>query len=296
MISTSQFLSPANRRGIVATLAAMGSFAASDTLMKMATETLPVPEVLVVRSLFALALLFILMRGTGELHLRPVLRHPRILLRTAFEVALVLTWLYGLKYVSVGEATAVLQTVPLLLTAWAALVRKEPVGLGGWLAIFAGFTGILLIVKPSSSGVDAAMLLLLAAALAAAGRDVITRSIPPHISSRTITLVSTLAGGMGGAILALNDAWRGPDLREYAIIIGAALMVTLGQFFIIRAYRAADIAVLSPFRYVSVPFSLIASFLIWGHTPDILSWFGIFIVVAAGLYTIAPPQAAKRPR
>lgn len=280
----------------MATLAAMASFATSDTLMKMATETLPVPEVLVVRSLFALALLVVVLRRAGELQLRPVVQHPQIFWRTTCEVILVLTWLYGLKFVSVGEATAVLQTVPIFLTAWAALVRKEPVGAGGWLAILAGFGGILLIVKPSVSGVDLPMLLLLAAAMAAAGRDLITRSIPPNISSTTITFISTVAGGVSGALLALNDDWRAPDLREYTIIIAAALMVTLGQFFIIRAYRVADIAVLSPFRYVSVPLTLIASFAIWGYVPDLLSWAGILIVVLAGLYTIAPREAAKQQR
>ncbi len=274
----------------------MGSFATSDTLMKMATETLPVPEVLVIRSLFALALLLVLLRRSGDLQLRPVIQHPQILWRTTCEVILVLTWLYGLKFVSVGEATAVLQTVPIFLTAWAALVRKEAVGLGGWLAILAGFGGILLIVKPSVSGVDLPMLLLLAAAMAAAGRDLITRSVPRHVSSTTITFISTLAGGASGVILALNDDWRAPDLREYAIIVGAALMVTLGQFFIIRAYRVADIAVLSPFRYVSVPLTLTASFVIWGYAPDLLSWTGIVIVVLAGLYTITRRGAPKNPR
>ena len=101
-----------------------------------------------------------------------------------------------------------------------------------------------------------------------------------------IAFTSVLASALAGLALSLTEEWLAPTAADLAVLAAAAAFVTIANYAIILAYRASDVSVVTPFRYASVLFSLILSFMIWGHIPDLLSWIGIPIVVAAGLYTL----------
>ena len=67
---------------------------------------------------------------------------------------------------------------------------------------------------------------------------------------------------------------------------GAAIAVSIGNLFVIMAFRGAEVATVSPFRYVSVVLSLVAGFLIWREVPDFAALCGAATIVAAGVYMI----------
>ncbi len=264
----------------------MAAYSISDSLLKLATERMPVPEVILLRGCFASAMLLAIILRTGDIQPRVFARNPRVLVRALFEVLLIVTYVNAIRDLPLGEAVAVIQTTPIFMTAWAAIVWKERVSTGGWLAILAGFIGIMLIVKPSASGISLPMGLAIASSAAAAGRDLITRRISREVPSMMIAFTSVLASALAGLALSLTEEWLAPTAADLAVLAAAAAFVTIANYAIILAYRASDVSVVTPFRYASVLFSLILSFMIWGHIPDLLSWIGIPIVVAAGLYTL----------
>ncbi len=280
--------SPAgNRRAILALTCSMGLFTVNDSLIKLATEGLPVPEIILLRGIIAGSLLFAILKWTGQFNPRPVFTNRAIYLRSIFEVSLTVSYVYALRMMPLAEMTAIIQAVPILMSLWAALVWKEYVSPGRWLAIFAGFAGVLIIARPDASGFAPAMVLALAAALFAASRDLATRLVNANISSLMITFASTLASGLGGLVLSPSEIWVTPTLHQWAYISGAACLATSANYAIILAYRGADIGLVSPFRYTAVPFALLLGLLIWGHMPDFWSFVGMSIVVVSGIYTIA---------
>ncbi len=208
-------------------------------------------------------------------------------------VGMIITYTNALKLLPLGETTAITQSIPIFTTAWSAFVWKQKVTPARWIAVFIGFVGVLIILRPSSHGIETPMLLALAAALCSMGRDLSTRKISPDVPPMMIASVSTLASAAAGSALLAFDPWITPAPFDYFLVCGAAVVVTGANLSIIVAYRGTDVSLVAPFRYSAVPFALLMGYFVWGHLPDLVSWTGILIIVAAGLYTIAGDRVVR---
>jgi drug/metabolite transporter (DMT)-like permease len=284
----------ANRPAIVAMLTAMALFTGSDTLTKLATAELPTGQIMAVRGTFAVLLAFGLVVGTGESrHLRELFSRI-LLLRALLEAGISFTFLTALGYLQLANITAIMQATPIMITLLTVVLGLEQVGWRRWSAIAVGFAGVLLIVKPSPSGFNVfAGLALLSAALVAT-RDLVTRSIAGHIPSVIVTLSTTLIVTVLGFALSLQEDWQPLSAGETWMLGAAAVLVTLGNLAIIKAFRIGEMSVVSPFRYAVILTSLITGYLVFGELPDLISVLGIVLIVASGVYTIHREQIRLR--
>lgn len=285
-------LAAANRNGMIAMVGAVACFTTTDVLMKAATQTLPVSQVLAIRGLIAASIILTLLSINGGLRHFRALAQKRVLQRTFFESGMILCYVTALSMAAFANVFSVLQSAPIIVTAFVAF-RGESVELSRWAAVLAGFVGVALIVRPSLDGVDVAMGLALLAAFLVAARDLTTRTIPAWVPSPMVTLATTLGSTIAGLALAPFEHWRMPDLENWGILLGAAITVALGNYAIIQAYRHAEASVVSPFRYIGVPIAILFGFIVWGHVPDALAFAGIALVVGAGLYTMQRETRGK---
>ena len=289
-------LSPAvaNRRGILAMLAAMTLFTGNDTLVKLATADLPPGEIMAVRGVFAVILVLALIVGRGEARSLVELRQPIVLFRGALEAALAFLFITSLSRLPIANVNAILMATPIILTAFAVALGLEQVGWRRWSAVAVGFLGVLFIVKPSLAGMNPYAALALACAVLVAIRDLVTRRVGSAVPSGVITLATTSAVTLGGFGLSLGEAWRAPTGPEVALLAGAAVFVGLGNLAIIKALRVGEMSVVSPFRYSIVLTTLAAGYAVFRDWPDLYSCFGIALVVASGLYTLHREQVRVR--
>ena len=285
-------LAAANRNGMIAMVGAVACFTTTDVLMKTATQTLPVSQVLAIRGLIAASIILTLLSMNGGMRHFRALAQRRVLQRTLFETGMILCYVTALSMAPFANVFSVLQSAPIIVTAFVAF-RGESVGLSRWSAVLAGFVGVALIVRPSLEGVDVAMGLALLAAFLVAARDLTTRTIPAWVPSPMVTLATTLGSTGAGLALAPFEHWRMPDMANWGILLGAAITVALGNYAIIQAYRHAEASVVSPFRYIGVPIAILFGFMVWGHVPDALAFAGIALVVGAGLYTMQRETRSK---
>ena len=71
---------------------------------------------------------------------------------------------------------------------------------------------------------------------------------------------------------------------QVAILLGAGISATVGQFGITAAYRLAQPRELAVYDYTNVVFAALLGFAVFGQVPDIFSWIGIAIIVAMGVW------------
>jgi drug/metabolite transporter (DMT)-like permease len=275
-----------NRRGVLAMLAAMAFFVGNDVLIKLATVHFPVGQALALRSAFALFASLALVIALGSLSDLKQLGNRRLVARGSIEALVAVTFITALAKLPIGNINAILQASSIIIVALAAIMRIEMVGWRRWSAIIIGFVGVLFIVRPSTDGFNAYALLALFSAFLVAIRDLVTRGISKEISSGAITTGTIIMVGLAGLSMKSIEVWQPIAVRETLYLLGAALFVTGGNFAIVVAFRAADISLVSGFRYSILVFSIIAGVLIWGDWPDLPATIGSVLIVGSGLYAM----------
>lgn len=296
-----------NRRGIINMSIGMSFFIGNDALAKLASETLPGPQAIFIRGLFASLLMIVVCVALGafrrnaptdDLPIRHLL-NPRLLARASLDAIGTVVYLTALFRMPLGNATAINMATPLFITVMAVFAFKEQVGLARWLAIIAGFAGVLLIVQPSAAGYadgnSAWALLCLGGTLLLSVRDLMTRVIPRSISSLLVTLSAVLAIPLLAGVIVAFQGWQPVTLRQLALLAGAGALLSCGFFLLVRALRAGEMSVVSPFRYTGLLYALLLGWLVWGDVPNALAFAGIGLLAAAGLFMLTHGRGKSRP-
>ncbi|MBC5785799.1 DMT family transporter [Ramlibacter sp. USB13] len=285
----------ANRRGILAMAAGMACFVTNDTLVKYVSQSLPAPQLIFVRGVFATLLLFAIAAAMGALPLLPRLADRKVVLRAAFDAFATVTYLVSLFHLPIANATAINMATPLFITLFAVIAWRERVGAGRWIAIATGFAGVLLVVQPAGSVFNAYALLCLAGTLLHASRDLMTRAIAGGIPSILITLSTAFAVTLLAGLWSLFTAWQPASLRQVGLLAAASVFLSGGYFLLTVAMRAGEMSVIAPFRYTGLLCALVLGFAVWGDVPNGLAWGGIALLVGAGLYVLHG-ERARTPR
>jgi drug/metabolite transporter (DMT)-like permease len=293
-----------NLRGILAVLVGSTAFVMNDALVKLVSAELPASQINAIRGAVATVLLAAICSAAGAWRPVSVLLSPMMLLRVGTAAAASTFIAVGLRYLPLPTLTTVMQVAPLAVTAGAALVYGERVGWRRWLAVIAGFIGVILIVKPGGGAFGSAAYIALIALLCITVRDLTTRGLDRDIPSLLVATASTGAIALGGLAFAVADgAWSMPSAQAWTYLLSSGACLVAANLFVIIALRTGEIAVIAPFRYAPVPLSLWFGWHWWGDVLDPVSFIGIGLIVAAGLYTLhreraslgkAPAPALKR--
>ena len=276
----------ANRRGIRFMVAAMACFIANDSMVKLASETLPAGQLIFVRGMMASLLVLAVARATAAPIAASQLTHRWVLARAAIDAMATFTYLVSLFHLPIANATAINMASPLFIVALAVPLLGERVDARRWAAIAAGFAGVLLVIQPRIEGFNGYALLCLAATLLHAVRDLVVRRIPAGIPSLAITLATAVSVTLLAGLLSVPQGWQPLGLREIALLAGASVFLASGYHLIIRSTRMGDMSTIAPWRYTGLLWALIVGWVIWGDLPNALGWAGIALLIAAGVYLI----------
>jgi drug/metabolite transporter (DMT)-like permease len=282
-----------NYRGIVYMVAASTLFIFNDTFVKLASEDIPVPQIIVLRSLIALplALLFCWhQRLLGSLF---ALRDRFLWLRTVGELGGTAAYLTALARLEIANITAIAQTTPLAVTAAAALLMGERVGIRRWSAILVGFAAVLLVIRPGMEGFNAWSLLALLTVAFVVLRDLSSRAMALSVQPLTVTIVSLAALIPLGLALSVFEPWRPATVPALLYCFGSALTLCVAYVLVVHAMRHGEISVVAPFRYVFLIWAILIQIVVFAVWPDSWTLLGSAILVATGIYTVYRERKVK---
>jgi drug/metabolite transporter (DMT)-like permease len=276
----------ANLRGILLVVAAMGAFSLNDTLTKTTSAELPTGEILAIRGFFACLLLAPLVAMTAGFGSVARAYSPPIMIRNVSEVVAVILFLSALFRLPLANVTAILQTLPLTMTAAAALLLKEQVGWRRWTAATVGLLGILLVIRPGTDAFSWWYVAAIICVLFITARDIATRFIDSSTPSITITFITALVVMLAGLALGTTEDWIIPSAAAVIRLAFAAVLVIVGYYTLIECWRGTEISVVAPFRYTVVIWAMAFGYLFLGEIPSWWTVGGAVIVVLAGVYTL----------
>lgn len=265
----------------------MAGFTLSDAITKFLFDFMNMGELMLVRGVIATALVAMLGWSRGAFDKPAALLHPLIALRVFGEAAATLTFFIGLAAMPLPNVSAIMQALPLAVTAGAAIVYAEPVGWRRWSAVGVGFLGVLLIVRPGTEGFSSASLWILACVFFCVVRDLATKRIPEEIPTLAVSTLTAAAVTAIGAVMILPlGGWRPIEPGHLGLIAIAAVLLLFGYQFIIMAMRRGDISFVAPFRYTALVWALFLGWLVFSVIPDAMTLTGSAIVVGSGLYML----------
>ena len=276
-----------NLRGILLMCASMAAFTINDTFMKSVTQTLPLYQSIGMRGLVSMIGLLIFAAATGAFSYRPARKDGAlILLRTVGEVASTVLFLTALIHMPLANLSAIMQSLPLLITLGAALIFGDKIGWRRMTAIIVGLIGVLIVIRPGTEGFDHWAILGVLSALFVVVRDLSVRPLKGHVPSAVVALsAATAVAGMGWVGTAI-EGWHSPTGSELFRVTCAGLCLIVGYLTSVSAMRHGDIGMIAPFRYTSLLWAIVLGFAVFGNLPDFWTLIGSTIVVAAGLFTL----------
>ena len=290
----------ANRRGIVCMVGAMGCFVTNDALVKFASQSMPSAQLIFIRGFMSVLLVLAVAHALGASSRMREATRGWVAGRALVDAIATMLYLGSLFHLPIGNATAINLAAPLFMTLFAALFMAERVRGARWLAVGAGFLGVLLVIQPRAEGFNAWALVCLLGTLFHAARDLMTRRIHAGIPSILITLSTAVAVTVVSGVSSLFQGWQPFGLFEAGLLALASVFLTGGYYFIITSMRHGEMTLVAPFRYSGLLFALVLGYAVWGEVPNALAWFGIALLIASGLYVLVSekrrlPEAVSAP-
>ncbi|MDD0837809.1 DMT family transporter [Curvibacter sp. HBC61] len=277
------------RSGMLLFLGALLAFACYDAFAKQMLFHYPATLMNLTRYLAVggMAAVLLWRHGDWRVWRQP---HQRLLLLRSLMLAIVATsFMTALASMPLAEATAIYFTAPLMMVALSPWVLGERVGRVQWVAVWVGFAGMLLIVRPGGALPLAGTLLMALAAVCYALFQVLTRRlaglVPAPVQFAYMAAVCLLVTNLP-ALFTPPVAWPGP--AEWALLIAGGTVSGGAQLLLLAAFRRVSAATLAPMNYLQLLLAVLISTFWFQRAPDGVALLGIALIMGAGVYLALP--------
>ena len=281
-------------RGLLSMIAAVATFAVMDMCMKRLVEVYPAMQVTFLRA--AASMPFLLL-GTALFGRFRDLIPKRFVLHVVRGCLAVMTlwfFVYAVQFLSLADTYAIFMSAPLLITALSVPVLREQVGWRRWLAVIVGMIGVLVVLKPSGTGL-----------ITLGGLAALTSAVGYALSALTIRVLLRTDSGAATVFWSLlfvtlvsgtiaSFQWVSLQWQHWQWILAVGLAGAVGQYLITHAFRLAAAATLAPIEYTALIWGMIFDYVLWATIPGARMLFGAAIIVASGMYVIYRERARDK--
>ena len=207
------------------------------------------------------------------------------LLRSVLSIIESGCFILSFRYLSLADAHSIASLTPVLVVGLSAIILREQVSLKTWIAIFVGFVGVLIIMRPGLSIFDPKSLIPLAGAFFLSIYQIVTRKASENDSNETSLFYTSIVGILLMSIVGYNF-WQ--PLMEQSVIffIAIGFFFSLGLYFQIIALSMARAGIIQPFHYTLIFWAIILGYFFYDDFPDTPTLIGAFVITISGIYAM----------
>ena len=189
----------------------------------------------------------------------------------------------GAATVDYADAIAILYAYPFLLVIIAVLFLGERANWTVWIGITTGFTGVLLVMRPEFNQINIGTVYVFVCAMIISVQLALNRKLgavsPPLITAFLGAVCATVA-----LTFLLPGSWQPIPAESWPYIVLLIFSGAVNQILLVYAFAYADASTLAPFTYSEIVSAVIFGYIFFGTLPTALSWVGIFLISAGGIY------------
>jgi len=269
-------------RGIFIMILGAGVLSLNDAVSKYLVESYPIGQILGLRQSAALLVILAYVCWKGSWRDLRINDRAGQAWRGGMHVVGAGLIIWALSLLPISTVTAIAFSSPIIVLLFSMRFVGESVSWKRWMAVFIGFAGVLVIIRPGGVGFEWALLVPMAAAIVSGLRDLMTRRL-----ARTETSISVLFWASVLIIIAglftIPLGWKPVTFTASLWFIFNGMLNAGAHFLMIEALRLGDAALISPFRYTAIMWATLSGFFVWHHVPDSLTVFGAALLIISGV-------------
>lgn len=263
-----------------------GLFSAGDAVMKIMAGGYPLPQAVFFNALFSLIPIIGMALWSGGLRQLGTRRPGLHLLRATLGLVTGYAGYFAFARMPMADVYAVLFTAPLVITLLSALLFGERVDGRRWLAVLAGFAGVLVMNRPSAAGiVNVGAVGAAVCALCYAASALIIRHKGQTEHALTFPFYANLLAlpVLGGF---LPSVYVTPSFEDFALTAVGGVLSGVALTCLLTAFRNAPSPVIAPFQYSQILWGVLFGALLFGDWPEPKLAVGLALVIGSGLYLL----------
>ena len=224
----------------------------------------------------------------------------RVVLRTLFLAVGMMIYFAGLGFLPIPQVGAGLFTSPIWILIFSAIFYGDRVGIFRIVAMVAGFIGVLIVLRPDVHDLSLLTLMPIASGAFYGMSMLLTRKLCADEDAFCLTSASFIMLGLLGVfgsiwfmlfptepaqseLAFLTRNWVVPPAAFWGVMALQVVGSIAALNFLNRAYLIADASYIAVFEYSFLGFAAGWAWLLWGTQIDILTAFGILIIVGSGV-------------
>jgi len=269
--------------GIIFAILAYLSFSLLDTIQKTLIIYYSVFQLLFIKYCFTLCLSFIESRRKKNYKFYLTNNFKLQILRSFLSILESACFVLAFRYLSLADAHSIGGLTPIIVVIFSSIFLREKITPKIWLAVFVGFIGVLVIMRPGLSIFDPKSLIPLSAALFLGLYQVVTRKASEFDQNETSLFYTAITG-----ILIMGSIsffyWIPINLSFILLFMGVGVFYSLGLYLQIIALSKARASIVQPFHYTLIFWAIIFGFIFYNDIPDLFTIAGATIIASSGIY------------
>jgi drug/metabolite transporter (DMT)-like permease len=250
-----------------------------------ATRELSVFQIMLMRSVLGMVLLWPLVHAAGGLSAMRTQRVPQHVARNVVHYAAQYGWFVALTLIPLAQLVSIEFTMPIWSAVLAVFFLGERMNGRKWLAVVLGLVGVAVIVRPSAGSVDAGQLIALACAFGFAISVVLVKSLTRTDAAIAVIFWMLVIQSVIGLVPALL-VWQWPSAQTWAWVLVVAFCGTYSHYCFARAMQHADTTVVVPMDFLRVPLTALAGWLVYSEQVDLLTGLGVLLILAGNVLNL----------
>lgn len=260
---------------------AMFTAAGIDIAVKALTGGFDTPQIVLLRSLFALPIVLLICHYQSGLKSLARPRWGWQIYRGFLTAGANFGFFYALAHVPIVTALMLSYIGPVLIVLLSRPLLGERVGLHQWLGISIAFTGVLVVLRPDSLTLPPAALAIFGSALCWALLSISNRRLAGEVPTGVLTFYTVPVSAFLAGMLTVGN-WSAPVGTDWLLFAIAGCCGAGAHLLVAMAYRHANAAVIAPFEYTALIWISLAGYLFWNEQPDLFTWIGGAAVILGG--------------
>ena len=281
-----------NQLGVLYGVASVACFAMMDACVKW-LDQFPVGEVLFARFFFGLIPILMLVPKnefkTFYKTTRPKLHAFRAVTGTLAIVALFI----ALREIPLADVVSLTFGGPIFVTLGSIFFLSEKVGIRRWSAVFIGFIGMLMIVKPAYEELNIYYLFPIIFCIFFACVALSIRSLSSTEPNYRIALYFSLLSMVVG-LATLPFGWIVPSKSELFLLIFTGIIGSVANILLTVSLRIAEASLVTPTKYLNLVFAILLGYFIWGEIPKVLTLLGAGLIIASSVIIFMRESKLKK--